>query len=155
MIFIIFCNITMNVEKTVVKEVSVDNKNKFIITISSLFLLLIMNAVLFFVVDDFLSVYNLSDVIVFSWRMFVILFSYPLICYFCITPIYYLFFLKMPKNNNSIFKILTFIGILGFVISFPVSWYADYKLKNLGYSTCYKLSWNAPSKYVKAPSLCH
>ncbi|WP_443256072.1 DUF1240 domain-containing protein [Xenorhabdus sp. PR6a] len=64
-------------------------------------------------------------------------------------------FLKMPKNNNSIFKILTFIGILGFVISFPVSWHADYKLKIIGYSTCYKLSWNAPSKYVKKPRLCH
>ncbi|WP_443256001.1 DUF1240 domain-containing protein [Xenorhabdus sp. IM139775] len=64
-------------------------------------------------------------------------------------------FFKIPKNNNSIFKILTFIGILGFVISFPVSWYANYKFNNLGYSTCYKLSWNAPSKYVKNPRLCH
>ncbi|WP_390902832.1 DUF1240 domain-containing protein [Xenorhabdus bovienii] len=113
-----------------------------------------MNAALFFSIDEFLLVYHLSDVVVFSWRMFAILFFYPLACYFCIAIFYYLSFSKLPKKNNSIFKFLTFIGILGFVISFPVSWYADFKLKENGYITCYKKSLNVPNKYVKNKKLC-
>ncbi|MDE1475694.1 DUF1240 domain-containing protein [Xenorhabdus bovienii] len=131
-----------------------NNKNKLTLAIGTFFLFLIMNAALFFAVDEFLLIYNLSDVVVFSWRMFAILFFYPLACYFCIAIFYYLYFSKLPNKNNSIFKFLTFIGILGFVISFPVSWYADFKLKENGYITCYKKSLNAPNKYVKNKKLC-
>ncbi|MDC9594388.1 DUF1240 domain-containing protein [Xenorhabdus sp. IM139775] len=132
-----------------------DNKNRLIAAISSLSLFLMINVALFFSIDELLLVYHLSDVVVFSWRMPAILFSYPLVCYFCIAIFYYLFFLKMPKNNDSIFKILTFIGVFGIAISFPMSWYADLKLKEYGYVTCYKKSFNAPSKYVKNENLCN
>ncbi|CDH05361.1 hypothetical protein XBO1_1880031 [Xenorhabdus bovienii str. oregonense] len=69
-----------------------DNKNKSILAISMFFLFLIINVALFFAVDEFLLIYNLSDVIVFSWRMFAVLFFYPLTFYFCISIFYYLFF---------------------------------------------------------------
>ncbi|MDE9498550.1 DUF1240 domain-containing protein [Xenorhabdus bovienii] len=131
-----------------------DSKNKSILAISMFFLFLIINAALFFAVDEFLLIYNLSDVIVFSWRMFAVLFFYPLTFYFCISIFYYLFFLKLPKHNNSIFKFLTFFGILGFVISLPVYWYGDFKLKENGYITCYKKSISAPQKYAKNEKLC-
>ncbi|WP_074025041.1 DUF1240 domain-containing protein [Xenorhabdus eapokensis] len=97
----------------------------------------------------FFLLYHHSDVVVFSWRMIAILFFYPLLCYFCISILYCLSLSKTPKKNNSIFKFLTFIGILGFILSFPVSWHADLKLKENGYITCYKKSLNAPKKYVK------
>ncbi|OTA20528.1 membrane protein [Xenorhabdus beddingii] len=131
-----------------------DSKNKLILAISMFFLFLIINAALFFAVDEFLLIYNVSDVIVFSWRMFAVLVFYPLIFYFCTSMFYYLFFLKLPKNNNSIFKFFTFLGILGFVISFPLYWYGDLKLKENGYITCYKKSISAPQKYVKNEKLC-
>ncbi|CDH05360.1 conserved hypothetical protein [Xenorhabdus bovienii str. oregonense] len=63
-------------------------------------------------------------------------------------------FLKLPKYNNSIFKFLTFFGILGFVISLPIYWYGDFKLKQNGYINCYKKSISAPQKYAKNEKLC-
>ncbi|MEQ1964442.1 DUF1240 domain-containing protein [Xenorhabdus khoisanae] len=131
-----------------------NNKNRLTLAIGMFFLFLIINAALFFAIDDFLSLYHISNVVVFSWRVFAGLFFYPVVFYFCIAIFYYLSLSKMPKNNNSILKFLTFIGILGFVISFPVSWYADSKLKENGYINCHKKSLNAPSKYVKNKNLC-
>ncbi|MBD1227594.1 DUF1240 domain-containing protein [Xenorhabdus griffiniae] len=131
-----------------------DSKNKSILATSMFLLFLIINAALFFAIDEFLLIYNFSDVIVFSWRMFAVLFFYPLIFYFCISMFYYLLFLKLPKHNNSILKFLTFFGILGFVISLPVYWYGDFKLKENGYVTCYKNSISAPQKYAKNEKLC-
>ncbi|MBD2816047.1 DUF1240 domain-containing protein [Xenorhabdus sp. Flor] len=132
-----------------------DSKNKSILAIGMFFLFLIINAALFFAVDEFLLIYNISDVIVFSWRMFAVLFLYPLMFYFCISMFYYLIFLKLPKYNNSIFKSLTFFSIIGFIISLPVCWYGDSKLKENGYITCYKKSISDPQKYAKNEKLCN
>ncbi|PHM51443.1 DUF1240 domain-containing protein [Xenorhabdus hominickii] len=131
-----------------------NNKNKLAVAIWMLFLFLIANVALFFSIGDVLLVYHLSDVVFFSWRVFSTLFFYPLICYFCISTLYYLSFSRMPKRNNSIYKILTFIGILGFFISFPVSWYTDLKLKENGYIICYKKSLTSQNKYVINEKLC-
>ncbi|CDH32421.1 DUF1240 domain-containing protein [Xenorhabdus bovienii] len=132
-----------------------DNKNRFIIIVSAFSLLIMMSTVTFFIFEDIVKIFNMDEIVIFSWRTFTVFFSYPFLLYFCIIPVYYEFSLRMPKNNNMFIKYLLLISILGLILSIPISWYLDYKFKSLGYSVCYRLSWNAPSKYVKDTKLCN
>ncbi|CDH21888.1 putative Similar to membrane protein [Xenorhabdus bovienii str. kraussei Quebec] len=132
-----------------------DNKNRFIIIVSAFSLLIMMSTVTFFIFEDIVKIFNMDEIVTLSWRTFTIFFSYHFLLYFCIIPVYYVLSLRMPKNNNMFIKYLLLISVFGLILSIPISWYFDYKFKSLGYSVCYKLSWNAPSKYVKDTKLCN
>ncbi|EIS77132.1 hypothetical protein YPPY72_3344, partial [Yersinia pestis PY-72] len=46
------------------------------------------------------------------------------------------------------------LAIASFIISLPVSFYVDYKLKSNSYVVCDRISWMSPNTYVKDLSLC-
>ncbi|MGJ0578505.1 hypothetical protein ACR71G_10485, partial [Xenorhabdus bovienii] len=77
-----------------------DNKNRFIIIVSAFSLLIMMSTVTFFIFEDIVKIFNMDEIVTFSWRTFTIFFYYPFLLYFCIIPVYYVLSLRMPKNNN-------------------------------------------------------
>ncbi|MGS0629586.1 MULTISPECIES: DUF1240 domain-containing protein [Photorhabdus] len=90
-----------------------------------------------------------------------IIFSGPIVMYFisfnilCYIRFYFFFvFDRLPKLNKLIIRYLTMLMIASFIVSFPISLYVNYKLKNDGYLTCDKISWMSPTTYVKNLSLC-
>ncbi|WP_414079661.1 DUF1240 domain-containing protein [Xenorhabdus bovienii] len=93
-----------------------------------------ISTVTFFIFEDIVKIFNIDEIFTFSWRTFAIFSSYPFLLYFCIIPVYYGFSLRMPKNNNMFIKYLLLISVFGLILSIPISWYLDYKFKNLGYS---------------------
>ncbi|MCC8388739.1 DUF1240 domain-containing protein, partial [Photorhabdus laumondii] len=46
------------------------------------------------------------------------------------------------------------IAIVSFFLSFPLSFYVDYKLKSENYLVCERISWMSPNTYVKDIKLC-
>ncbi|MDE1497075.1 DUF1240 domain-containing protein [Xenorhabdus bovienii] len=132
-----------------------DNKNRVVVIISSLFILFLMSLAVFFVCEDFISIINMGEEIIFSWKLFLFFFSSPLIFYFCICAIYYNAISKPAKLNDFTVKILLVNFFVLLFLSFPFSWYLDSKLKVAGYVICDKTSFNSPNKYVRNPSLCH
>ncbi|WP_338066833.1 DUF1240 domain-containing protein [Xenorhabdus mauleonii] len=67
---------------------------------------------------------------------------------------FFFIFDRLPKYSEIIAKCLARLMILSFIMSFPISFYVDYKLKNDGYLICDKISWRSPTTYVKRLSLC-
>ncbi|MDC9623334.1 DUF1240 domain-containing protein [Xenorhabdus sp. XENO-7] len=131
-----------------------DNKNRFIIIISSLFLILIMSSTMFFIFEDMISIVKLGDEITFSWKLFLFFFASPLPFYMCVCAIYYSITSKPARLNNTIIKIFIVNFFIFLFLSFPFSWYLDSKLRREGYVICEKTSFVSPNKYVKYPSLC-
>jgi hypothetical protein len=129
-------------------------ESKLFLAIGMLFLFLILNIGLFFAIYEFSLIYHNSDLVVFSWRMFVVLFFYPLVFYFCTSMFFYVIFSRLPKYFNLFLKYLVIFGVLCFLFSLPLYWYGDLKLKENGYFTCYKKSVSAPQKYAKNKKLC-
>ncbi|PHM73327.1 DUF1240 domain-containing protein [Xenorhabdus kozodoii] len=131
-----------------------DNKNKFIIIIGSFSLILAMAFGLIFIFDDIVSIVKMRNQIIFSWKSIAILFVSPLFFYMFSCAFYYSVTSKTMKLNNELVKILTIIFFVFLVLSFPMSWYLDSKLRAAGYTVCERLSVGAPNKYVKHPKLC-
>ncbi|EQB98183.1 DUF1240 domain-containing protein [Photorhabdus temperata] len=80
----------------------------------------------------------------------------PLLYYFILYQALFFFFIfdRLPKFNKLIVKYLSMLMIASFIVSFPISFYVSYKLKNEGYLTCDKISWMSPTTYVKNIKLC-
>lgn len=81
-------------------------------------------------------------------------FGSPIIFYFS-----YFGFLSAIKNkpikmNGKLSNVLIFVFIFGVIISFISSVYISYALNEKGYTTCPKISWMDPNKYVKYTALC-
>ncbi|MDC9581040.1 DUF1240 domain-containing protein [Xenorhabdus sp. PR6a] len=132
-----------------------DNKKRFIVIISSLFLILIMSLGMFFIFEDIISIIKMGDEIIFSWKLFLFFFASPLPFYMCVYAIYFCVTQKPAKINNKIIKYLTINFFVFLFFCFPLSWYLDSKLKMEGYFVCEKISFSSPTKYVKYPNLCH
>ncbi|WP_121576222.1 DUF1240 domain-containing protein [Brenneria alni] len=107
-----------------------------------------------FSLSGYVDFFKSSDVITFSWKVGVIIFSVPLLFYFS-----YLAFFSVIKNepakmNNKLANSLAMIAIFGAVVSFFSSIYISYNLSERGYNVCPKISWMDPNKYVKDIALC-
>ncbi|CDH26275.1 exported hypothetical protein [Xenorhabdus bovienii str. kraussei Becker Underwood] len=49
-----------------------DNKNRFIIIVSAFSLLIMMSTVTFFIFEDIVKIFNMDEIVTFSWRTFTI-----------------------------------------------------------------------------------
>ncbi|MCL1028055.1 DUF1240 domain-containing protein [Serratia silvae] len=101
-----------------------------------------------------LSLVFMEDEITFSASVVIGFLTCPLLIYAMLSGIYFFIFNKRPKYDKGITRYLVYLMFLSFAISLPISFYVDYKLKNAGYLTCDKISWQSPTTYVTNLSLC-
>ncbi len=118
------------------------------------FLLLLVCWVCWLSLNGYIDFFRLSDVIVFSWRVGVIVFATPLLLYFLSVPLYFQLRGMPIKVNNKLFGRLAMLAMVGAVISLFFSFYVSYSLKTNGYKICPRKSWNAPTEYVRDIKLC-
>lgn len=104
--------------------------------------------------NGYLSFLQKSYVIIFSWKLGLMVFGSPLLFYFSYLGFYSTIKNEVPKMNNKLANSLAIIAIFGAVVSFFSSIYISHNLNVQGYKTCPKNSWMAPSKYVKDNSFC-
>ena len=104
--------------------------------------------------NGYLSFLQKSDVIIFSWKLGLMIFGSPLLFYFSYLAFYSAIKNEVPKMNNKLANSLAIIAIFGAVVSFFSSIYISYDLNDKDYKICPKNSWIAPNKYVKDISLC-
>ncbi|WP_434527181.1 DUF1240 domain-containing protein [Photorhabdus asymbiotica] len=109
---------------------------------------------MYLVSDCVFSLILMKEKIIFSGPIVMYFISFPLIFYAISGSIFFFVFDRLPKLNKLIIRYLTMLMITSFIVSFPISLYVNYKLKNGGYLTCDKISWMSPTTYVKNLSLC-
>jgi hypothetical protein len=107
-----------------------------------------------FSLSGYLAFFNLSDVVVFSWKVGVIIFGAPLLFYFSYLSLLCAVKNKIPKMNNKLANYLAVFVILGAVASLFLSMYVGQNLMNDGYKVCPRKSWMAPNEYVRNLKLC-
>nr|WP_240348652.1 DUF1240 domain-containing protein [Pectobacterium parmentieri] len=107
-----------------------------------------------FSLSGYIDFFNLSDVVLFSWKLGVIFFLVPIVFQFSYFGFFSAIRNRPIKMNNKISNVLVIFAILGAVISFFSSLYISYSLNELGYEVCPKTSWMSPNKYVKNIDLC-
>nr|WP_207627219.1 DUF1240 domain-containing protein [Photorhabdus tasmaniensis] len=106
------------------------------------------------VINSVVSLILMKDEIIFSSTVVICFMSFPLLFYSISGSIFFFIFDRLPKFNKLIVKYLSMLMIASFIVSFPISFYVSYKLKNEGYLTCDKISWMSPTTYVKNLSFC-
>ncbi len=104
--------------------------------------------------NGYLSFLQESDVIIFSWKLGLMVFGAPLLFYFSYLAFYSSIKNEVPKMNNKLANSLAIMVIFGAMFSFFSSIYISYDLSDQGYETCPKNSWIAPNKYVRNIALC-
>lgn len=129
--------------------------------IASVFFFILSAAVGVLVFSYIISLYNMTDIIVFSGSIVIVTIATPLLLYvFLATTIEFslgrnsIIFMFLMKYNKLIMRFLLYLGIAGLFISFPVSFAVNIYLLDKGYETCGKISWMSPTTYVKDLSLC-
>ncbi|OTA18921.1 membrane protein [Xenorhabdus beddingii] len=118
-------------------------------------MLLLVISIMYLVSVCVFSLILMKDEIMFSGAVFMYFISFPLIFYAIAGSIFFFIFDRLPKFNQLIVKYLTMLMIASFIVSFPISFYVDYKLKSDGYFVCDKISWRSPTTYVKDLKLCN
>lgn len=129
--------------------------------IASVFFFILSAAVGVLVCSYIISLYNMTDIIVFSGPIVIVAITTPLLLYvFLVSAVEFslgkksFFFISLMKYNKLIMRCLLYLGIAGLFISFPVSFAVNIYLLDHGYETCGKISWMSPTTYVKDLSLC-
>lgn len=128
--------------------------NKYVKITYGIILLLVVTSVMYLVSDCVFSLILMKEKIIFSGTVVMYFISFPLIFYAISGSIFFFIFNRLPKFNKLIIRYLTMLMIASFIVSFPISFYATYKLKNEDYLTCDKISWMSPTTYVKNIKLC-
>lgn len=100
------------------------------------------------------SLVFMEDEITFSAPVLMVFLSSPLLLYAMLGSMYFFISNKRPKYDKGVTRYLAYLMFTSFVISLPISFYVDYKLKSAGYLTCDKISWQSPTTYVTNLSLC-
>ncbi|ERT10315.1 DUF1240 domain-containing protein [Photorhabdus temperata] len=128
--------------------------SKYFKALGGLILLLIVTFMMCLVINSVVSLILMKDEITFSSTVVICFMSSPLLFYSISGSIFFFIFDRLPKFNKLIVKYLSMLMIASFIVSFPISFYVSYKLKNEGYLTCDKISWMSPTTYVKNIKLC-
>ncbi|HHQ6557909.1 TPA: DUF1240 domain-containing protein [Serratia fonticola] len=128
--------------------------NKYTKIALSIILLILFSLAALLIYRYVLSLVFMEDEITFSASILIVFLSSPVIFYAILSGIYFFAFDKRPKYDKGITRYLVYLMFLSFAISLPISFYVDYKLKNAGYLTCNKISWQSPTTYVTNLSLC-
>ncbi|MGP9294441.1 DUF1240 domain-containing protein [Yersinia pseudotuberculosis] len=129
-------------------------KNRLLKTLGAIIVLSILTPMMCLVNIYIIELIKMEDEITFSASIFISFISSPLVFYALVGSIYVFIFNRMPKFKEIIIKYLTMLAIASFIISLPVSFYVDYKLKSNSYVVCDRISWMSPNTYVKDLSLC-
>jgi uncharacterized membrane protein YphA (DoxX/SURF4 family) len=129
------------------------NNKYYKISLATMLLILFSFATLL-VLQYVLSLVFMEDEITFSASVVIGFLTCPLLLYAMLSGIYFFIFNKRPKYDKGITRYLVYLMFLSFAISLPISFYVDHKLKNEGYLTCDKISWQSPTTYVTSLSLC-
>ncbi|HED3889550.1 TPA: DUF1240 domain-containing protein [Morganella morganii] len=129
--------------------------------IASVFFFILSAAVGMLVFSYIISLYNMTDIIVFSGPIVIVAITTPLLLYvMLVSTVEFslgkksILFIFLMKYNKLIMRYLLYLGIAGLFISFPVSFAVNIYLLDKGYETCGKISWMSPTIYVKDLSLC-
>lgn len=128
--------------------------NKYTKIALSIILLILFSLAALLICRYVLSLVFMEDEITFSASILIVFLSSPVIFYAILSGIYFFAFDKRPKYDKGITRYLVYLMFLSFAISLPISFYVDYKLKNAGYLTCDRISWQSPTTYVTNRSLC-
>ncbi|AYH07054.1 DUF1240 domain-containing protein [Pectobacterium parmentieri] len=104
--------------------------------------------------NGYWGLFRLSDIIIFSWKVGILIFGSPMLFYFS-----YLGFYMAIKNKpigmyGTLTNVCGYLFFIGVVISFIASMYISFNFRSYGYELCPKNSWMAPNKYVKKITLC-
>ncbi len=129
-------------------------KNRFLNALLGIIMLLILTPMMYLVSIYIIELIKMEDEITFSASIFISFISSPLVFYALAGSVYVFIFNRMPKFKEIIIKYLAMLMIASFIVSFPIPFYIDYKLKNDGYVVCDRISWMSPNTYVKDLSLC-
>ncbi len=128
--------------------------NRLFKTLGAIIALLIFTPMIYLVSTYIISLIKMEDIIKFSGPIFIAFLSSPILLYSLVGSVWFFIFNKLPKFNKFIIKYLSIPMFLSFIVSFPISFYVDYKLKSKGYVVCDRISWMSPNTYVKDLSLC-
>ncbi|WP_445496729.1 DUF1240 domain-containing protein [Photorhabdus sp. SF281] len=128
--------------------------SKYLKALGGVILLLFLTFLMCFIIKSAVSLVLMKDEITFSSAVIISILSFPIIFYSLSGSVFFFIFDRLPKYNKILVKYLSRLMIASFVISLPISFYVDYKLKNDGYLTCDKISWMSPTTYVKNLLLC-
>ncbi|MBT0384498.1 DUF1240 domain-containing protein [Morganella morganii] len=130
-------------------------------SIASTFFLILFIGISILVYGYTISLFKMTDIIIFSGPIAMLTMAMPLVIYANIAMIIEFslgqkstLFKILMKYNKSIMRYLVYLGIAGVLISLPISFLVNIYLLDNGYNTCEKISWMSPTTYVKDLSLC-
>ncbi|CAQ85333.1 MULTISPECIES: DUF1240 domain-containing protein [Photorhabdus] len=130
------------------------NKKKIMHITGAFAIFILALSGLFLTGENLISLINMDDKITFSGPVFIIFFSFPFLSYLIASVIFFNIKNRYPKHHDSFTNYFLVIAIVSFVLSFPLSFYVDYKLKSENYLVCERISWMSPNTYVKDIKLC-
>ncbi|WDF98259.1 DUF1240 domain-containing protein [Pectobacterium carotovorum subsp. carotovorum] len=104
--------------------------------------------------NSYLDILQLNDVIVFSWKVGLMVFGSPLLFYFSYLGFYMAIKNKLIGMHGIFANVCGYLFFIGVVISFVASMYISFNFRSYGYEVCPKSSWMDPNKYVKNIALC-
>ncbi|WP_445496036.1 DUF1240 domain-containing protein [Photorhabdus sp. SF281] len=136
-------------------DIVVDNKRKIVHIILAILILSLMCFAMFIASKSLFSLITMADEITFSGKMVIMFVSFPLGCYASIFPIYFLLTSRIPKYHDAYMKCFGMMFLVSVFLSFPISFYVDYKLKSENYLVCERISWMSDNTYVKDIKLCN
>ncbi|CAQ85334.1 MULTISPECIES: DUF1240 domain-containing protein [Photorhabdus] len=131
-----------------------ENKENILPIICALAIFILSSFAFFLAGENLISLINMDKKVTFSGPVFIIFFSFPLISYHMILSIRVNITGRYPKHHNTYVKYSAVIAFSSFILSFPLSFYVDYKLKSKNYLVCKRISWTSPNTYVKDIKLC-
>lgn len=129
--------------------------------IASVFFFILFIAISILIYGYTISLFRMMNIITFSGPIAMLTMAMPLVIYACISMIIEfscgqksMLFKILMKYNKSTMKCLIYLGIIGVLLSLPISFAVNIYLLDKGYKTCEKISWMSPTTYVKELSLC-
>ncbi|MCC8423134.1 DUF1240 domain-containing protein [Photorhabdus thracensis] len=131
-----------------------ENKKNIIPIICALAIFILSSCTFFLTGENLISLIKMDEKITFSGPVFIIFFSFPFISYLMTLSIRVYITGRYPKHHDTYVKYSAIIAFSSFILSFPLSFYVDYKLKSENYLVCERISWMSPNTYVKDIKLC-
>ncbi|NHB61584.1 DUF1240 domain-containing protein [Photorhabdus sp. RW14-46] len=130
------------------------NKKKIMHIIGAFAIFILALSGFFLTGENLISLIKMEEKITFSGPVFIIFFSFPFLSYFIASVIFLNIKNRWPKHHDSFINCFGVIAIVSFFLSFPLSFYVDYKLKSENYLVCKRISLASPNTYVKDIKLC-
>ncbi|MBA0197207.1 DUF1240 domain-containing protein [Pectobacterium brasiliense] len=121
--------------------------------IYSVFIFLLSCWGIWFSFNGYWNLFRLNDVIIFSWKVGILIFGAPILFYFSYLG-FYMAVKNKPIGMHGILASVCGYFFIGVVVSFIASMYISFNFREQGYEICPKNFWMDPNKYVKNIALC-